>query len=132
MAKIIEDTNYTDHMQLEAMKQVQTPRQGRILTYWIGGIFLVILLCLFLPWTQNISSQGTLTALTPQDRPQTVESVIAGRIEQWYIMEGTFVNKGDTIASLSEIKEKYMDPNLLANLGEQLESKQGVRRGNRS
>lgn len=115
----------TDYMQLEAMKQVQTPRQGRLLTYWIAGIFLVILLCLFLPWTQNINSQGMLTALTPQDRPQTVEAVIAGRIEQWYVTEGTLVNKGDTIASLSEVKEKYMDPNLLANLGDQLEAKRG-------
>jgi len=126
MAKTATETNHPDYMQLEAMQQVQTPRQGRILTYWIGGIFLVILLCLFLPWTQNINSQGMLTALTPQDRPQTVEAVIAGRIEQWHIMEGTFVNKGDTIASLSEIKEKYMDPNLLANIREQLESKQGA------
>ncbi|MCC9137064.1 HlyD family secretion protein [Pontibacter silvestris] len=125
MAKIVEETGYTDHIQSEAMKQVQTPRQGRILTYWIGGIFLIIVLCLFLPWTQNISSMGTLTALTPQDRPQTIEAIIPGRIEQWYIMEGTFVNKGDTIASLSEIKEKYMDPNLLTNLNEQLEAKQG-------
>ncbi len=112
-------------MQLESMKQVQTPRQGRILTYWIAGIFLVLLLCLFLPWTQNISSQGILTALTPQDRPQTVEAIIPGRIEAWHIMEGTLVNKGDTIATLSEIKEKYMDPNLLSNLNEQLEAKQG-------
>ena len=125
MSKTVKDTNHTDHMQLETMKQVQTPRQGRILTYWIGGIFLVVVLCLFLPWTQNISSQGVLTALTPKDRPQTVEAIIAGRIEEWYVMEGTFVNKGDTIATLSEIKEKYMDPNLLANINEQLEAKQG-------
>lgn len=124
MSKTLKDISYTDYMQLESIKQVQTPRQGRILTYWIGGIFLVILLCLFLPWTQNISSQGTLTALTPQDRPQTIEAIIPGRIERWHIMEGTFVNKGDTIASLSEIKEKFMDPNLLSNLEEQLEAKQ--------
>ncbi|PRY10663.1 multidrug resistance efflux pump [Pontibacter ummariensis] len=125
MSKTTKDTGQTDYLQLEAMKQVQTPRQGRVLTYWIGGIFLVILLCLFLPWTQNISSQGVLTALSPQDRPQTVEAIIAGRIVEWHVLEGTFVNKGDTIASLAEIKEKYLDPNLLANLEEQLEAKQG-------
>ncbi|GAA4433924.1 biotin/lipoyl-binding protein [Pontibacter saemangeumensis] len=125
MSTTYKEDGKTDYMQLEAMKQVQTPRQGRLLTYWITGIFLVILLCLFLPWTQNINSQGVLTALTPQDRPQTVEAVIAGRIEEWYIMEGTLVSKGDTIASLSEVKEKYMDPNLLANLGDQLEAKRG-------
>ena len=58
MAKTAEDNSQTDYMHLEAMKQVQTPRQGRVLTYWIGGIFLVVVLCLFLPWTQNINSQG--------------------------------------------------------------------------
>ncbi|MCC9168151.1 HlyD family secretion protein [Pontibacter harenae] len=109
---------------LEAMEKVQTPQQGRILAYWIAGLFLVLLLCLFLPWTQNISSQGMLTALSPQDRPQTVEAVIAGRIENWHIMEGAFVQKGDTIASITEVKEKYMDPNLLVRLSEQLNAKQ--------
>jgi multidrug resistance efflux pump len=120
-----QQSDVMDYTHLKALDKVQTPEQGRILAYWISGIFLVLFLCLFLPWTQNISSQGILTALTPQDRPQTVEAVIAGRIEQWHIMEGSFVNKGDTIASLSEIKEKFMDPNLLANLGEQLEAKRG-------
>lgn len=124
MSKVLKDTDYNDYMQLDSMKQLQTPHQGRVLTYWIGGIFVVIFLCLFLPWTQNISSRGTLTALTPQDRPQTLESIIPGRIERWHIMEGTFVNKGDTIASLSEIKERYMDPDLLVNLSDQLEAKQ--------
>ncbi len=111
---------------MEALKHVQSPRLGRVLTYWIGGILLITVLCLFLPWTQNIRTQGTLTAFTPQDRPQTVEATIAGRIEQWHIVEGAFVQAGDTIATISEIKEKYLDPNLLDRLGEQVQAKEGA------
>jgi multidrug resistance efflux pump len=112
--------------ELDIMAQVQTPHLGRALAYWIGGIFLLMFLTLFLPWTQNIRSEGMLTALTPQDRPQTVEATIAGRIEKWHVMEGAYVKKGDTIASISEIKEKYMDPNLLTRLEEQVDAKQGA------
>ncbi|MCX2738403.1 HlyD family secretion protein [Pontibacter anaerobius] len=126
MATELKEFDNTEKQHLEVMDEVQTPHLGRTLTYWIGGIFLVMMLSLFLPWTQNIRSQGTLTALTPQDRPQTVEATIAGRIEQWHVMEGALVKKGDTIASLSEIKEKYMDPNLLTRLEEQVQAKEGA------
>ncbi|WP_276497677.1 HlyD family secretion protein [Pontibacter litorisediminis] len=129
MATELKEFDNTEH-QLEVMREVQTPHMGRTLAYWIGGIFLLVLLSLFLPWTQNIRSQGTLTALTPQDRPQTVEATIAGRIEQWHVMEGALVKKGDTIASLSEVKEKYMDPNLLVRLEEQVQAKQGALEAN--
>jgi multidrug resistance efflux pump len=126
MAK--ESTTYyhSEDSQLEAMRHVQTPKMGRILTYWISGIMAILFLSFFLPWTQNIHSQGALTALAPQDRPQTIEATIAGRIEQWHIQEGQFVRKGDTIVSLSEIKEKYLDPNLLSRIGEQVDAKQGA------
>lgn len=112
--------------QKEALRLVQTPRLSHVLAYWVGGILLLLILALFLPWTQNISSQGNLTALSPADRPQTVEATIAGRIEHWHIREGQFVRQGDTIVSLSEIKEKYLDPNLLNRLGEQVNAKQGA------
>lgn len=126
MPQIIEDDHNRDPLQLESMRQVQTPRLGRTLAYWIGGIFLLLLLCLFLPWTQNIRSTGTLTALTPQDRPQTVQAVIAGQIARWHVMEGALVKQGDTIVSITEVKEKYLDPNLLVRLEEQVQAKQGA------
>lgn len=126
MAKAPSFYNSPESVHLDALRLVQTPRLSRVLAYWIGGILLVLVLALFLPWTQNISSQGNLTALSPADRPQTVEATIAGRIEHWHIQEGQFVEKGDTIVSLSEVKEKYLDPNLLARIGEQVDAKQGA------
>ena len=78
---------------------------------------------LFLPWTQNISGSGSVTTLKPNQRPQSIQSVISGRIEKWYVQEGDYVKKGDTILFISEIKEDYMDPNLVGNTKNQVEAK---------
>jgi multidrug efflux pump subunit AcrA (membrane-fusion protein) len=47
--------------------------------------------------------------------------VISGRIEKWYVQEGDFVKRGDLF--ISEIKEDYMDPNLVQNTKNQLDAK---------
>jgi multidrug resistance efflux pump len=78
---------------------------------------------LFLPWTQNISGSGAVTTLKPNQRPQTIQTVISGKIEKWYVQEGDFVNKGDTILFISEIKEEYFDPNLVENTKNQVDAK---------
>ena len=44
------------------------------------GLSLAFVLFTFLPWTQNIRSRGQITALRPDQRPQTLQSVIGGRI----------------------------------------------------
>ena len=93
-------------------------------TIWVLSIFL--LLFLFLPWTQNVSGAGSVTTLKPNQRPQTVQSAIAGRIEKWYVNEGDYVKKGDTILFISEIKEDYLDPNLVENTGKQLNAKENA------
>lgn len=82
------------------------------------------LLFLFLPWTQNIQGTGFVTTLTPDQRPQTIHSMIAGRIEKWYVSEGQYVKKGDTILFISEIKDDYFDPNLVQNTENQMKAKQ--------
>jgi multidrug resistance efflux pump len=90
-------------------------------TIWILGLLLLVFL--FLPWTQNVSGAGSVTTLKPNQRPQTVQSAIAGRIEKWYVNEGDYVKKGDTILFISEIKEDYLDPNLVENTGKQVDAK---------
>lgn len=107
----------------QALELARTPRWGKTLALWCAGIFGCLVLLLFLPWTQNINSYGTLTTLSPEDRPQVINSTIAGRIEKWHVREGQLVNAGDTLVSLAEVKEKYMDPALLQRLEEQLEAK---------
>lgn len=84
---------------------------------------IVGFLILFLPWTQNVSSKGYLTTLKPDQRPQTLQSPIPGRIEKWYVQEGDYVKKGDTILFISEIKNEYFDPNLVERTGQQIKAK---------
>lgn len=83
----------------------------------------ITLLSMFLPWTQNVSGKGYLTTLKPDQRPQTVQSPIPGRISKWFVQEGDYVSKGDTIMFLSEIKNEYFDPLLVERTGQQIEAK---------
>ena len=87
-------------------------------------IFLIlIVIILFLPWTQNIRGKGNVTTLKPNQRPQNIQSPISGRIEQWFIQEGDYVKKGDTILRISEVKSDYFDNKLVERTGEQIQSK---------
>lgn len=95
----------------------------RILNKVIIGFLIFLVGCLFLPWTQNISGSGSVTTLKPDQRPQTVHNAIAGRIEKWFVKEGDYVKKGDTILFISEIKEDYLDPNLVGNTKQQVDAK---------
>ncbi|WP_454802409.1 HlyD family secretion protein [Mucilaginibacter phyllosphaerae] len=95
----------------------------------LGRIMLICLvlfiIILFLPWRQTIPGRGTVTALRPEDRPQTVQNQIGGRIERWAVREGQEVKKGDTILVISETSQSYFDPELPERLDEQLEAKRG-------
>ena len=91
-------------------------------------IFLGLNLCiLFLPWTQNIKVKGGVTTLYQEHRPQQLNSPIPGRITKWYVKNGDFVKKGDTLLLLSEIKDDYMDPKLVERTEQQVKAKKGVR-----
>lgn len=87
------------------------------------GSALFGLVVLLLPWTQNIRGEGFLTTLKPGQRPQTIQSPIPGRIEQWYVQEGDLVQKGDTILFISEVKNEYFDPKLIERTARQIKVK---------
>ncbi len=109
---------------LYSLQTLKTPRPGKVLAQWLVGISLVVFLSLFLPWQQNIRGLGEVTALSPSHRPQTVQTIIGGRIESWHFNEGEFVNKGDTILVVSEVYDKYFDPKMLERMGDQINSKE--------
>lgn len=108
----------------KSLELVTTPKSGKTLSKILMALFVLGILVLFLPWQQNINGRGALTALAPADRPQTLQSPIAGRIDKWHKQEGDYVKQGDTIISISEIREKYLDPNILKRLDEQIKFKQ--------
>jgi len=96
---------------------------GRIVSRWLLGLLATLFLIMFLPWQQSVQGVGTVTALSPADRPQSLPSRIDGRIEAWFVQEGQYVKEGDSIARISEIKEEFLNPNLLQLTSAQQDAK---------
>ncbi|MGK0386775.1 MAG: adhesin transport system membrane fusion protein [Patiriisocius sp.] len=100
-----------------------TSKHNKLFNRFLAISALILVIILFLPWTQNVSGNGYITTLTPDQRPQTIQSTIPGRIEKWYVREGDFVSKGDTILFISEIKTEYQDPLLVERTNQQRDAK---------
>jgi multidrug efflux pump subunit AcrA (membrane-fusion protein) len=114
------------HKGSEAYNNIYRIETRSKVKYWFWGILGLMLLLMFLPWTQNISSRGITTTLSPENRPQDINSPIPGRIVRWYVREGNQVQKGDTLLQISEIKEDYLDPNLVGQTQKQATAKQAM------
>jgi multidrug resistance efflux pump len=123
----VSNNNRIDNKKLERFSSIQLlnkEKHYKILNKILIGFVIFTVLFLFLPWTQNISGSGAVTTLKPNQRPQTIQSLISGRIEKWYVNEGDYVKAGDTILFISEIKEDYLDPNLVENTKNQMNAKE--------
>jgi multidrug efflux pump subunit AcrA (membrane-fusion protein) len=108
---------------LESVKLLARQPSFHTLGLWIAIVLAVVLVAAFLPWQQNVSGSGEVTALRPEDRPQTAVAAVGGRLAQWFVQEGDSVKAGDPIVALTEVKEGYLDPLNLARLGEQVAAK---------
>ncbi len=97
-------------------------RKSRI-KKWMNWTLIILLVILFLPWTQNIRATGSVTTLQQDQRPQEVNSVIPGSVVKWYVKEGDYVHAGDTLLQLGEVKTDYFDPELLKRTNEQVGAK---------
>ncbi len=110
-------------MEFDSFKRIIKRQYSRSIIRTFFIILGVITIIAFLPWTQNIKSNGLVSSLSPNQRPQQINSIIPGRIEKWYIQDGQRVKKGDTLLIISEIKEEYLDESLLQRVSEQITSK---------
>ena len=104
-------------------KKVFFKKDHKDFNRFLKAFSIILLIILFLPWTQNVTSIGNVTTLRPDQRPQTIQSPIPGRIEKWYVNEGDSVKKGDTILFISEVKSDYFDPKLMQRTQLQIDAK---------
>lgn len=118
----LEDLAQKDHK--SAFAHIYRVGRKSKVRYWLLGIIVLLVALLFLPWTQNIRARGSVTTLRQEQRPQELNTIIPGKIAKWHVKEGDFVKAGDTILQLAEIKDDYLDPNLLNRTREQLTAKQ--------
>lgn len=112
-----------DRKRYSSLRNVEQKNTKRLAIRMIKWTFFLIFVIALLPWTQNIRSNGAITTLKPNQRPQDIHSIIAGRIERWNVQEGDYVQKGDTIVIISEIKDDYFDEKLIDRTSDQLNLK---------
>ncbi len=96
----------------------------KLLAIILISFFVLFIVTLFLPWTQTISAKGKISTFSAASRPQSIHSILGGRIEKWYVREGQQVRKGDTIAFISEVKTEYFDPRLVERTDLQVKAKE--------
>jgi adhesin transport system membrane fusion protein len=108
-----------ERLPLRTAQLLREERNYRVLSRWSLGLFIAFLLAAFIPWQQNLRGNGVVSALSPMDRSQTLPSRIDGRVERWFVAEGQFVAKGSPIVQISEIKDEYLDPDVLPRTEEQ-------------
>jgi len=106
-----------------SVKKVFFKKDHKHFNRFLIAFSIILFIILFLPWTQNVTSKGNITTLRLDQRPQTIQSPIPGRIEKWYVREGDSVKKGDTILFISEIKNEYFDPNLMKRTQQRIDAK---------
>ncbi|MFN6244901.1 MAG: HlyD family secretion protein [Chitinophagaceae bacterium] len=124
MKKTLENMNRESNFTPTSVRSIYRYDRNSKVGYWVLGVFGFLLILLFLPWTQNISSSGHVTTLYQDQRPQQINTVIPGKIVKWYIKEGDVVKKGDTIVELADVKDDYLDTNLVARTRDQLVAKE--------
>ncbi|MCS6989225.1 MAG: biotin/lipoyl-binding protein [Chloroherpetonaceae bacterium] len=99
------------HYYTTALRLVKTPDNAvplaRGVVLGIVGFFVILLVA---PWVQNVAGSGAVTSFSPDQRPQTIDALIDGRIQKWYVKEGDRVKQGDTIVVLRDIDTKFLDP----------------------
>ncbi|MDR5590523.1 HlyD family secretion protein [Christiangramia sp. SM2212] len=112
-----------DLTQYASGKKVFNERNQKYFNRFLIVFGVILIIILLLPWTQTVAGKGYVTTLTPAQRPQTLQSPIPGKIEKWYIREGDFVEKGDTILHISEVKSEYFDTMIVDRTGDQIRVK---------
>lgn len=69
--------------------------------------FIIPFFTLFLPWQQNITALGKVTAFAPFERVQTIDAPIQGVISQWHVQEASIVKAGDLLLEMRDIDPKF-------------------------
>ncbi|MBL7931024.1 MAG: biotin/lipoyl-binding protein [Bacteroidia bacterium] len=116
--------NAEGHHSFSAIKNIYQHRYSKTVKWFYYTCLIITVVVLFMPWTQSVNMTGEVSVVNPENRPQQITSRIAGRVERWYIKDGDFVKKNDTIAFISEIKEEYMDSLLVERSEAQVKAKE--------
>ena len=85
---------------------VPAPQRAKLVAKLLVAVLLLSCVAAALaPWTQNIRGTGRVLAYAPDQRQQSIDATVSGRIEKWFVQEGSQVKKGDPIVQLADNDE---------------------------
>lgn len=94
----------------KTLASLEPPRVMRALGYLVAiAVVSVIVFALMVPWVQTAAGSGTVIALDPLDRQQNITALVPGRIEKWYVTDGSEVKKGDPIVRIVDVDPRYLE-----------------------
>jgi RND family efflux transporter MFP subunit len=92
------------------LNAIRPPRITRVVGIALLFLFVVVTCFLiFVPWVQTAYGPGTVTALNPNDRMQEINALVSGRIQEWYVRDGSRVNVGDPIVRIVDNDPQLLD-----------------------
>lgn len=84
------------------------PKPKRVAQIIFIGFVLTLFFLAITPWQQYAIGKGKVIAYSPSERQFTIQSPIDGRVQKWFVNEGSLVNKGDAIVELSDNDPEYI------------------------
>ncbi|MEM6857465.1 MAG: HlyD family efflux transporter periplasmic adaptor subunit [Pseudomonadota bacterium] len=101
-----------DMAHFTTLDEIKLPRIFRTTFILLLIAFLAtVAFLIYVPWVQNVGGRGVITTLNPNERQQDINALVSGRIEEWFVRDGSAVKKGDPIARIADI-----DPQLIQRL----------------
>ncbi|MEM1412633.1 MAG: biotin/lipoyl-binding protein, partial [Pseudomonadota bacterium] len=101
-----------DVAEFETLHRLRVPRPMRAIGWIISvGTIAMVAFLSFTPWVQTTSGFGGVTALNPNDRLQEINALVSGRIQEWYVRDGSHVEIDDPIVRIVD-----NDPQLIERL----------------
>ena len=105
-------TRKEDMAHFTALAAIRMPRIMRaVFIMLLAAIVITVAFLIYVPWVQTTMGSGVVTTLNPNQRKQDINALVPGRIEEWYVRDGSTVKKGDPIVRIADI-----DPNLIERL----------------
>lgn len=104
---------YRQHQEaFRTLNGIYVPRVMPVVGWMLAFLLVaVILFLIYVPWVQTAAGFGSVTARDPNDRLQEINALLSGRIQEWYVQDGSRVSVGDPIVKIVD-----NDPMLLERL----------------
>lgn len=96
--------------EFKSLEMIYEPPVIRKVAKWMSISFVVLIVAFsLLPWQQTAPGAGRVIAYSPTERQQSISAPVDGRLGKWYVQEGSFVKKGESIVDIYDNDPQILD-----------------------